>query len=522
MNIARVARVASLVARSSTLPANIVRIRYASSAADPPKTRGWRRILRPLLGAAAVAGVTSIAFAIWTARHPPPQMEYDPSKKTLAILGTGWGATSLLKQLDNEEFNVVVISPRNYFLFTPLLPSCTVGTVELRSIMTPVRHFTRFKRRSVRFVEGECTDIDPENKVLVVEDLSPVKGEVSRQKVPYDYLVVAVGAENATFGIPGVKEHACFLKETWDARKIRTRLMDAIESAAFPGQPSDEVDRLLHMVVVGGGPSGVEYAAELHDFLVDDLVDWFPEIAGRIKITLVEAMQHVLPMFSKQLIDYAEKTFAEEKVNIKNNTMVKEVHPKHLVVQDAKTKEISNINYGLLVWATGNAPRPLISNLIKKLPSDLQNQRRGLVVDEFLRVKGARDMFCLGDASASKYAATAQVASRQGEYLAYVFKQMAGQEKEQADLAAAGSLAQAAKVPLALEPFENVSLGTLAYIGSNHAIADLPFGISLGGVLTFYFWRSAYMSNLFSWRNRALVAFDWTKATIFGRDVSRE
>lgn len=112
---------------------------------------------------------------------------------------------------------------------------------------------------------------------------------MSRQTIPYDYLIVACGSENATFGIPGVRENACFLKESWyifsvfhsfvipklgyrDARKIRTRLMDCLETAAFPGQSQAEVERLLHMVVVGGGPTGVEYAAELHDFLVEDLV----------------------------------------------------------------------------------------------------------------------------------------------------------------------------------------------------------------------------------------------------------
>jgi NADH:ubiquinone reductase (non-electrogenic) len=90
-----------------------------------------------------------------------------------------------------------------------------------------------------------------------------------------------------------------------------------METAAFPGQPEPEIQRLLHMVVVGGGPTGVEYAAELFDFLNEDLQDWYPDIAGKIKITLIEAMPHVLPMFSKQLIEYTERTFAENKVNIR-------------------------------------------------------------------------------------------------------------------------------------------------------------------------------------------------------------
>jgi NADH:ubiquinone reductase (non-electrogenic) len=228
-----------------------------------------RKFIKWSLIFATTAGVS---YDIYNARHPPEQFKYDPNKKTLAILGTGWAATSFLKDLDTEHFNVVIVSPRNYFLFTPLLPSCTVGTIELRSIMQPIRYLTRFKKREVQMVEGDCHKIDPESKTIYIKDNSEIVGVTSEQEIKYDYLVIACGAENATFNIPGVKEYACFLKEAWDARKIRTRLMDSIESAAFPGQPEDEVNRLLHMVVVGGGPTGVEYAAELHDFLVEDLV----------------------------------------------------------------------------------------------------------------------------------------------------------------------------------------------------------------------------------------------------------
>jgi NADH:ubiquinone reductase (non-electrogenic) len=99
---------------------------------------------------------------------------------------------------------------------------------------------------------------------------------VSEKTIPYDYLVYAVGCENQTFGMAGVPKYACFLKELADADKVRTKLMDCIESAAFPGQTESEIDRLMHMVVVGGGPTGVEYAGELHDFLIEDLRKWYP------------------------------------------------------------------------------------------------------------------------------------------------------------------------------------------------------------------------------------------------------
>ncbi|KAJ3087529.1 NADH:ubiquinone oxidoreductase [Quaeritorhiza haematococci] len=477
-----------------------------------PSGRG-RRVRRWIVWGVVIGGSAVLTYELYNAKNPPPQLPWDHTKKTVAILGSGWAATSILKDLDTENWNVVCISPRNYFLFTPLLPSCTVGTIELRSIMQPIRYMTRLKKREVMFIEGECTEIDPESKVITVQDNSELVGAVSKQSIPYDVLIVACGAENATFGIPGVKENACFLKETWDARKIRTRLMDCLETAAFPGQPESEVQRLLHMVVVGGGPTGVEYAAELHDFLNEDLVAWYPEMAGKIKITLIEALPHVLPMFSKQLIEYTETTFAENKVDILNNTMVKEVRPKELVVLN-KEKQIETIPYGLLVWATGNTARPVVTSLIKQLDPALQNQRRGLVVDDHLRVKGASMIYALGDASATKYAPTAQVASRQGRFLAHHLNMLADAEKcGEADLP---------KVAEQLPTFSHESAGMLAYIGADRAIADLPGSIRIGGFLTYYFWRSAYLSNLITWRNRFLVASDWIKKSVFGRDIGRE
>lgn len=101
--------------------------------------------------------------------HPGEQLPQDPSKPTVVVLGSGWGATSFLKNLDTEEFNVVVVSPRNYFLFTPLLPSVTVGTLEPRSLIQPTRFITRHKKRDVLVYEAEARTVDPINKTVTFE-----------------------------------------------------------------------------------------------------------------------------------------------------------------------------------------------------------------------------------------------------------------------------------------------------------------------------------------------------------------
>ncbi|WWC65152.1 uncharacterized protein I303_107766 [Kwoniella dejecticola CBS 10117] len=467
-------------------------------------------------------------YVTQTQNSPPEQLPVDTKKPTLVVLGSGWGATSFLKSLDTEEFNVVVISPRNYFLFTPLLPSVTVGTLEPRSIIQPTRYITRHKKRKVDVYEAEAQEVDPIKKTVTFQDLSDVRGAAGSVTIPYDYLVYAVGCENQTFGIKGVNEHACFLKELSDADKIRTKLLDCIETASFRDQPQDEVDRLMHMVVVGGGPTGVEYAGELHDFLIDDLKKWYPEVADRLRITLIEALPNVLPAFSKQLIQYTESTFAENKIDVLTRTMVKDVKEAAVVVQDAN-KQIREIPYGLLVWATGNTSRQITRDLMSKL-SSVQTQRRGLLVDDYLNLLGAEGVYAVGDCTATSYAPTAQVASQQGIYLAGIFQklgQKAKFERQLSELRATAAapeeieatvkkLNRAAK----LTPFHYSHQGSLAYIGSEKAIADLPLfngNVASGGGAAMLFWRSAYVSTLYSVRNRTLVLADWLKVKIFGR-----
>jgi NADH:ubiquinone reductase (non-electrogenic) len=172
-----------------------------------------------------------------------------------------------------------------------------------------------------------------------------------------------------------------------------------------------------------------------HPNLQDDLRKWYPEIADKLKITLIEALPNVLPAFSKQLIQYTESTFKENKIDVLTRTMVKDVKEKSVVVQDAN-KEIKEIPYGLIVWATGNTSREITRNLMSKLP-EAQNNRRGLLVDDHLRLLGAQGIYALGDCTATQYAPTAQAASQQGAYLARVFAQMAQKEKLEKELQAA-------------------------------------------------------------------------------------
>ena len=256
--------------------------RFASSGNRKPK-RGRRFFRRTLLALLAITGGYYSFKYIEKATRPTFPNE---KKKKIVILGSGWGAMSVLNHLNPGQFEVTIVSPRNYFLFTPMLPSVTVGTVNLRSIVEPVRKliYKYHRGQSVQFYEAECIAVDTEKKTVCCRDESGIQGSVSNFKLDYDILVTAIGADNNTFNTPGVKDHCFFLKEVEDGRRIRDAIIDLIESACYPGQPEEERKRLLHFMVVGGGPTGVEFASELRDFLREDIPNIYPSVLNDFKV----------------------------------------------------------------------------------------------------------------------------------------------------------------------------------------------------------------------------------------------
>jgi NADH:ubiquinone reductase (non-electrogenic) len=388
--------------------------------------------------------------------------------------------------------------------------------------MEPIRNILRHKKAAVKFYEAEATKIDYEKRIVYAKDDSEIKGESVETEVPFDMLVVGVGAENATFGIPGVREHSCFLKEVGDAQKIRKQIMDCVETAIFKDQSPEEKKRLLHTVVVGGGPTGVEFAGELQDFYHEDLRKWIPDIKEHFKVTLVEALPNVLPMFSKQLIDYTESTFKEEHITIRTKTMVKNVTDKTIEAEVTKadgTKETESMPYGLLVWATGNAVRGVVKDLMQQIPAQ-KEARRGLDVNEFLVVNGTENIWAVGDCAVANYAPTAQVAAQEGAFLARLFNTIAKTDEIEQQLKALSgkqAVAKPADREGVLEeikerqrqlrrvkqigPFQYSHQGSLAYIGAEKAVADVSWlsgNFASGGTMTYLFWKSAYLSMCFS------------------------
>lgn len=321
--------------------------------------------------------------------------EDDNKKKRVVVLGTGWAGTSFLKNLNNSSYDVQVVSPRNYFAFTPLLPSVTCGSVEARSIVEPIRNIVKKKNVEIHFWEAECIKIDAENKKVYCKSSQDtnLNGE-EEFVVDYDYLVIAMGARANTFNTPGVVENCHFLKEVEDAQRIRRSVIDCFERASLPNLTDEERKRILHFVVVGGGPTGVEFSAELHDFVNEDLVKLYPTVKDLVKITLLEAGDHILNMFDKRITAFAEDKFHRDGIDVKTGSMVVKVSDKEISTKERGNGNITSIPYGMAVWSTGIGTRPVIMDFMKQIG---QTNRRALATDEWLRVEGRDSVYALGD-----------------------------------------------------------------------------------------------------------------------------
>ena len=409
------------------------------------------------------------------------------ARKKLVILGTGWGSYSVLKHVNKKLFDVVVVSPRNHFLFTPLLCSTTVGTLEFRSIIEPVRNV--YFRNAQDFHLSSAMQLNPETKTLSCRSELPPHQEYD---LSYDHLVIGVGALSNTFNIPGVKENAFFLKELADARSIRNRIIANFELATQPLSSLADQERLLHIVIVGGGPTGVEFGAELYDFLKEDVSRLYSGLQSKVRVTLIEANK-ILGSFDKNLREYAEAKITLRKQFELVQATVAKVEPDRVLLNDG-----TEIQCGLVVWSTGLSPRSFTKNC--DLPKDKYGH---ILTDRKLRVKSTPSdtVFALGDCADIEempLPSTAQVAERQGKWLA---KYLNGKTKDD---------------------FQFSNLGMLAYVGRYTALSDLqPKFFKLKGFHSWLLWRSAYLTRLGSWKLRLQVPMDWSKTLIFGRDISR-
>ncbi|RYG99048.1 hypothetical protein EON65_50725 [archaeon] len=376
-------------------------------------------------------------------------------KPRVLVVGAGWAGYRAAQDIDKNKYDVHVISPRNHFLFTPLLPSTTVGTLEFRAIQEPVRtiphiHYYQSVVQHINFNENSitCNDIFKEGYTF---DLK------------YDILILAPGSETNTLNVQGVlnNPNVFFLKQLRHARAIRNRLIDCFERASSPAVTSDAERRtLLTFLIVGGGPTNVEFASELHDFIAGDVAKWYPDLLPFVSIKLIEASGHILGTFNEALVGYVEKLFFSRHINLLTSRTIKTVKENTAFLSDNTT-----IEFGMMVWSTGIKQVPLVENLPEAIVKKFHNRR--LMVDKNLRLLSPHtghahhNVFALGDCAGDQdkpLPALAQVASQQAQYIARVINNSSVQDIQGGYVSG----------------FKYAHLGSMANVGEWKGIYDSP------------------------------------------------
>ncbi|KAJ7085784.1 hypothetical protein B0H15DRAFT_369914 [Mycena belliarum] len=321
------------------------------------------------------------------------------TKPRLIIVGGGWGAMATLQALYSGDYHVTVVSTETFTTFTPLLPSAAVGTVQVRSLIEPIRKI--IARLRGHFVQGKAVDLVMSERLLEVETVSS-DGKKANLYIPYDKLVIAVGSTSSTHGVPGL-EHCHQLKTIADAQNIRRRIMDNFEAASLPTTTPEERRRLLSFVVCGGGPTGVETAAEIYDFCQEDIMNYYPKICREeVSIHVIQSREHILNTYSEAISNYAENKFNRDGVHLVTSARVGAVTPEHVIytIKNAEgTTEQHTIPSNFVLWSTGIAMNPFTERVTGLLPN--QVHKKAIEVDAHLRVKGAPlgTVYAIGDCS---------------------------------------------------------------------------------------------------------------------------
>ena len=388
-----------------------------------------------------------------------------PPKKHVVIVGAGFGGLACAKKLrKSAAYSVTLIDRNPYQLFSPLLYQVATASLPEDDIAFPVR--TAY--REVQFIRAEVTNVDTGAKTLTLS---------TGKTLSYDDLVLAVGSEGTTFGIPGVAEHTLQMKSVAHARDIRRSLLrtyEAVEDGVLPIES-------LNVVIVGGGPTGVELAGAVRE-LQGEIKREFAHIAPQATVTLLEAGPRLLPSFQPSSSEHARKALTKMGVNVRVDAAVTEATSRSLRLKDGE-----ELVAGTRIWAAGVVAPPHWKFLGESDRGNRLKVNPQLQLNDSLWVVG--DAANFADAEGKPLPMIAPVAIQQGRHVA---RQMLRRERNEA-----------------LEPFKYRDKGQMATIGRRKAVVEVRPWLRFQGTIAWLTWLALHLAYLSGGRNRTSIFADW-------------
>jgi NADH dehydrogenase len=394
------------------------------------------------------------------------------------VLGGGFAGIGAAQKLKKSEADVVVVDKHDYHTFQPLLYQVATGLLEQPAVGHPIRDLFH-KQDNVRIHQDRVTAIDLEARRVTFDELEPVS---------YDYLVLGIGAEVNFFGVEGAADHAFPLYTLADAVRLKNHVLRTWEKA--DREPSLIDDGALNIVVVGGGPTGVETAGALAELYNGVFRKDYPDVAtDRAKITLVEAGPQIFPMFKEDIRTYTEEALTKRGVEVQTGEVVESITPKRVTLKSGTVLPAHT-----LVWGAGLQGNALVQSLGLELE---RGNRIG--VDEELRIPSHPEVYAVGDVAAITDQKTSQVLPQLGS--------VALQSGEHAGKTLAERIAGKET-----KPFKYKDKGTMAAIGRGSAVVQMLGGKTMKGKTAQLAWATVHLALLPTNEDRSKAVVDWVGA----------
>jgi len=399
----------------------------------------------------------------------------DSSRPRIVIVGGGFGGLNLAKALRKKEVQVVLIDQHNFHTFQPLLYQVATAGLEPDSIAYPIRRIFS-KQTHFYFRMAKASGLEPAANLL----------HTNIGSVHYDYLVVCTGSDTNFFGMTGVEVNSMPMKSLTEALNLRSLILQNFEKALLTSD-LEERESLMNFVIVGGGPTGVELAGALAELKNHILPKDYPDLdIRRMNIHLIEASDRLLAGMSAVSSAKSAEFLRALGVNLWLKMGVTDYNGQ--IVQTNAERQFSTQN---LIWAAGVKGQP-----IDGLQPDVIVRGNRILVNDFNQIQGLKNVYAVGDVAAMRseeypngHPMVAQVAMQQGVHLAKNF------------------LRDLAKVDM--KPFRYKDLGSMATIGRNQAVVDLP-GFKQQGFFAWFIWMFIHLIQLVGFRNKLIVLINWS------------
>lgn len=398
----------------------------------------------------------------------------ETGKRRVVIAGCGFGGLTLAKKLRNSGFQVVIIDKHNYHQFPPLFYQVASAGLEAASILFPLRKiFQSYKDYHIR--KAEVNGIVPEENIILT-----TAGELR-----YDYLILAHGATNSYFGLDEMKRCSHPMKTIAEVLDLRNTLLMNFEKSLIASDEKEK-DMLLTIVIIGGGPSGVEIAGALAEMDRYVLKKDYPDLHGKgARICLLEGTDRLLNMMSEKSSDKARQFLEDHGVKVMTNIFAKGCTENEVFLSSGET-----IATGMIIWTAG-----IKGNMIPGLKEESYQKNNRLQVNRQCRVSGYENIYAIGDISLmteEKYPKghpqVAPVAIQQAKFLAdHLTRIQTGKPSRD---------------------FSYKDKGTMATVGRNLAVVELPY-IKFQGFFGWLVWMFVHLMSIVGVKNRLTIFINW-------------